>query len=139
MDTLWVPLAREVPIRAKRSKGAEWPLSGGEAEGTFLRELPQKRKNKIKISWETGSSTKASHVHFVRRACPDLDRPGASNRTHNWFQPGSQQGQASAPTYGRNRRFSRDGREATHARGTHGTNCGGTVLRRALQPLTTNV
>ena len=42
MDTLWVPRAREVPIRARCNKGVEWPLSGGEAEGAFLRELPQK-------------------------------------------------------------------------------------------------
>ena len=35
MDTLWVPRAREVPIRARRNKGVEWPLSGGEAEGAL--------------------------------------------------------------------------------------------------------
>ena len=42
MDTLWVPVAREVPIRARDNEEVKWLLSGGEAEGAFLRELPQK-------------------------------------------------------------------------------------------------
>ena len=44
MGTLWVPRAREVPIRARRNKAVEWPLSGSEAEGAFLRELPRKQR-----------------------------------------------------------------------------------------------
>ena len=43
MDTLWVPIAREVPIRARNDKEEKWLLSGGEAEGAFMRELPQKQ------------------------------------------------------------------------------------------------
>ena len=42
MGTLWVPRAREVPFRAVHSQRAEWPLSGGEAEGAFLWELARK-------------------------------------------------------------------------------------------------
>ena len=43
MDTRWVPIAREVPIRARNHEEEKWLLSGGEAEGAFMRELPQKQ------------------------------------------------------------------------------------------------
>ena len=46
MDTLWVPIAREVPIRARDDKEEKWLLSGGEAEGAFMRELPPKKWRK---------------------------------------------------------------------------------------------
>ena len=42
MGTLWVPRAREVLFRVMHSQRMEWPLSGGEAEGAFLRELAHK-------------------------------------------------------------------------------------------------
>ena len=47
MDTLWVPRAREVLIRARRNKAVDLPLSGGEAEGAFLRELPRKHEKYV--------------------------------------------------------------------------------------------
>ena len=46
MDTLWVPVAREVPIRAKDDKEKKRLLSVGEPEGAFMRELPQKQEEK---------------------------------------------------------------------------------------------
>ena len=58
MDTLWVPVAREVPIRARSNKGVKWPLSGGEAEGAFLRELPQKHEKYLKKLGKQGQERK---------------------------------------------------------------------------------
>ena len=46
MDTLWVPVAREVPIRAKDDKEKKRLLSGGEPDGAFMRELQQKQYKK---------------------------------------------------------------------------------------------
>ena len=43
MDTLWVPVAREVPIRAKNNNEKKRLLSGGEPKGAFMRELPRKQ------------------------------------------------------------------------------------------------
>ena len=98
MDTLWVPRSREVPIRARRNKGVEWSLSGGEAEGAFLRELPQKHE-----TYSKNLGDRVRSENWPCSVCPKSvskfgHRPGASKRTHKWLQPGSQQGQASAPT-----------------------------------------
>ena len=92
MDTLWVPVARQVPIRAKENKEEKWLLPGGEAGGAFLRELPQKLEQSREKTWERGSGV------CLRSVAEFGHRPGASKLTHKWLQPGSQQGQASAPT-----------------------------------------
>jgi hypothetical protein len=55
MDTLCGPVAREVPIRATDNKEEKWLLSGGEAEGALMRELPQKHDKILKTNYETRS------------------------------------------------------------------------------------
>jgi hypothetical protein len=50
MDTLWVPIAREIPIRARDNEEEQWLLSGGEAEGAFLRGLPRKHEKYSKTT-----------------------------------------------------------------------------------------
>ena len=62
MDNLWVPVAREVPIRAKDDKEKKRLRSGGEPEGAFMRELPQKQygektEDKVMNKASRGTST----------------------------------------------------------------------------------
>jgi hypothetical protein len=63
MDTRWVPIAREVPIRARNDKEEKWLLSGSEAEGAFMRELPQKQygeKTEDKVMNKASRGTSSS-------------------------------------------------------------------------------
>ena len=73
MDTLWVPVAREVPIRTRGNKLEKWLLPGGEAGGAFLRELPQKLEQSREKLWERGPGTKTGRVQFVSGACPNVE------------------------------------------------------------------
>ena len=66
MDTLWVPVAREVPIRTRGNKQEKWLLPGGEAGGAFLRELPQKLEQSREKTWEKGQERKLAVLSLSR-------------------------------------------------------------------------